>query len=235
MCDRCSEAPALSRRELLRKATALGLTLPFAMPLSHAVAATRTRKIICKSSWRARPTKGRFRKHTIRRLTVHHSGVELHDNRDAPQRFRDAQRYHQEQGWPDIAYHVLIDLHGNIYKGRPSWAEGDTFTEYDPRGHFLVMAEGNFSEQRIPDAAYRAVRDVLAWAAEEFGVSPRTIKGHRDYASTACPGNDLYRPIRRGSLQNAVERRIDSGGVDLEKLCGEAGDRRVRRIERGDN
>lgn len=234
MCDNCSREPGLlSRRDFVRRAVVIGASLP--LVASPAAAETRSSDIICKRAWGARPSEGRFRKHTIVRMTVHHSGVTLRDNKDAPQRFRDAQAYHQRQGWPDIAYHVLIDLHGNIYKGRPTWAEGDTFTDYDPRGHLLVMCEGNFSEQQVPDAQYRALRDVLAWGRRRFDVSARTIKGHRDYASTACPGNDLYRRIRSGALEQAVMRRVRSGGVDLEKLCGEAGKRRVRRIERGDD
>ncbi|MDQ3217578.1 MAG: peptidoglycan recognition protein family protein [Actinomycetota bacterium] len=168
-------------------------------------------------------------------MTVHHSGLRLRRNRHAPGRFRDWQRYHQSQGWPDIAYHVLIDRHGNIYKGRPSWAEGDTFTDYDPRGHFLVMCEGNFSEQRVPDVQLRALRDVLVWACVRFGVPSRTIRAHREYAATACPGSDLYRVIASERLGRMVRRRLQNGGVELERLCGKAGKRRVAAIERGED
>jgi hypothetical protein len=48
-------------------------------------------------------------------LTLHHEGVVLGDNRNAPGRLRQDQRYHQDQlGWIDIAYHVGIDRNGNL-------------------------------------------------------------------------------------------------------------------------
>ncbi|MDQ3954599.1 MAG: N-acetylmuramoyl-L-alanine amidase, partial [Actinomycetota bacterium] len=76
-------------------------------------AGARTRDAICREAWGARKPKGGFRRHTIRRLTVHHSGAVLRDNSDAPSRFRSYQAGHQAEGWPDIAYHMLIDRHGN--------------------------------------------------------------------------------------------------------------------------
>jgi hypothetical protein len=128
---------------------------------------------------------------------------------------------------------LLIDRNGNLYKGRPSWAEGDSFTDYDLTGHFLVLCEGNFSEQPIKEAQHKALRDVLAWACERFEVAPSTIKGHRDYASTACPGEDLNALIQSGRLRRMVKKRSENGGVALKKLCGEAGKRRVSQIESG--
>ncbi len=238
MCVDCngSGSELRSRRDFVRAAGVASLSLPLLLHRGSSVlAATPERDIICKDAWGARPPNGSFRRHTIQRLTVHHSGLRLRRNRHAPGRFRDWQRYHQSQGWPDIAYHVLIDRHGNIYKGRPSWAEGDTFTDYDPRGHFLVMCEGNFSEQRVPDVQLRALRDVLVWACVRFGVPSRTIRAHREYAATACPGSDLYRVIASERLGRMVRRRLQNGGVELERLCGKAGERRVAAIERGED
>lgn len=190
--------------------------------------------IVCRDAWGARKPRGEFVRHRVRRLTVHHSALMLRDNRDAPQQLRDIQTLHQRiRGWPDIAYHVVIDRHGNVYRGRPSWARGDTATGYDPTGHFLVMCEGNFSEQRIPEMQVAALVDVLAWAAHRFDVSPGTIRGHRDYAATACPGTTLYALIENGSIRRWVRRRMAAGGVRLLSLCGSAGLQRVRDIESG--
>jgi hypothetical protein len=197
------------------------------------LAAERTRRILCKDAWGGTPHGTGLHRHTVRRLTVHHSGVKITDNRDAPGRFRAYQRDHRSLGWPDIAYHVLIDRHGNVYKGRPAWARGDTRTEYDTRGHFLVMCEGNMSEQGVSIRQMSALVDVLAWASIRFDVPPRTIGGHRDYAQTDCPGSALYSDIKDGDLRTKVRRRIQSGGVNVRRLCGEAGRRRVQEIESG--
>jgi hypothetical protein len=171
--------------------------------------------------------------HTIERLTVHHTAVMLDTNANAPARARQHQQYHQELGWPDLAYHFLVDANGNVYEGRPVEAVGDTATEYDPTGHFLVCCEGHFNQQEIPESQLLALVDVLAWAAEEFQVSADTISGHRDWAATTCPGDDLYDHLVSGSIEKAVNSRLAAGGVRLETLCGEDAAALVADIEAG--
>jgi hypothetical protein len=167
---------------------------------------------ICRRSWGAKPRSGSYRRHSIVRVTVHHSGVAFYDNRRAPARFRSHQASHQANGWPDIAYHLLIDRHGHVYRGRPLWARGDTSTNYNPR----------------------ALVRVLAWAVERYDLPLYRIKGHRDHASTACPGDRLYRLLEDGTLRRRVRRRIKAGGVSLRTICGEEGDALVARIVSGD-
>lgn len=196
-----------------------------------AYARQRTVERICPAAWGAAPPTYPFVPHTIARLTIHHSGVTFRDNRTAPATLRAIQADHQSRGWPDIAYHLLIDRHGNLYGGRPASAVGNSNTAYDPTGHLLVMCLGNFEVQRVPDAQFSALVDVLAWACTRFGVAPSTIAGHRDYVATACPGRNLYRWIADGTVRGRVARRVDQ--VNRDNLCGRAGRRRVRRIENG--
>lgn len=177
--------------------------------------------------------KGEFIDHRIERLTVHHTAVVMGSNTRAPARMRSYQEYHQGSGWPDIAYHYLIDANGHIYEGRPTSARGDTFTEYDPTGHFLVCCDGHFDQQSLPAAQLASLVDVLAWASSHFGVGASTIAGHRDYAATTCPGRDLARQIADGSLRSMVEGRITGGGATLTPLCGQAGIDRVAAIAAG--
>lgn len=194
-------------------------------------AATRTVQRICRTAWGAQPPAGEFTRHQIERLTVHHSAVALRDNRDAPRHLRSYQADHQSRGWPDIAYHLMVDRRGNVYQGRPTWAVGDSGTPYDPTGHLLVLCIGDFESQRLPAAQLDATVNVLAWAAARFDVSARTIRGHRDHAATKCPGEDLYRYLADGTIRRRVARR--RGSVAMKDLCGAAGRRRVRRIEDG--
>ena len=147
--------------------------------------------------------------HQISRITVHHSAVVLRDNRKAPAQLRAFQADHQSKGWPDIAYHLLIDRHGNVYQGRPLWAAGDTNTSYDPSGHLLVLALGNFQVQEISSAQFNATLNVLAWACTRYGIAPRAIRGHRAYANTLCPGDRFQRYITDGT----VRRRVAGGWV----------------------
>lgn len=132
-----------------------------------------------------------------------------------------------------MAYHFLIDAKGHVYEGRPVDAVGDTGTDYDPTSHFLVCCEGDFDKQQVPEEQLAALIEVLAWAADEFDVSPATISGHRDWAQTSCPGDDLYRYVESGFVEQAVVARLAEGGVSLELLCGNAGLQLVADIEAG--
>jgi hypothetical protein len=109
----------------------------------------------------------------------------------------------------------------------------DTATNYDPKGHFTVMCEGNFEEQRPSRAQVDSLVNVLAWASARFDVAPRTIAGHRDHADTACPGSKLQRLIARGEIRRRVKERLAAGGAELLELCGSDGKGRVKDIEAG--
>ncbi|MEA2002232.1 MAG: peptidoglycan recognition family protein [Actinomycetota bacterium] len=189
--------------------------------------------VICRDAWGAQPVTGDFTKHTIDRIMVHHTAVVLAANGEAPGRARQHQDYHQGLGWPDLAYHYLIDANGNVYEGRPLDAVGDTATEYDPTGYLLVCCEGDFNKQEIGVAQVAALVDMLAWGAAEFGVDPVAIRGHRDVASTTCPGDHLYRLLEDGSLIAAVSAAIDAGAPALSLLCGEEAVALVAAIEAG--
>lgn len=232
MCDEDAR-PLVSRRRALLTPPAVvaASTAAVTAQQSAASGATRVVERICRAAWGAQPPDGPFTSHDIQRLTVHHSAVVLTDNRDAPRHLRVFQEDHQSRGWPDIAYHLVVDLHGNVYQGRPLLAVGDSSTAYDPTGHLLVLCLGNFEVQGVSAAQLSATIDVLAWACGRFGVSPTTIGGHRDYAATLCPGEGLYRVITDGTVRRRVARRV--GGVRMTSLCGRAGRRRVRRIELG--
>ncbi|MDT5224288.1 MAG: hypothetical protein QOG19_1695 [Mycobacterium sp.] len=167
-------------------------------------------------------------------MTLHHAGVVLGDNRNAPGRFRQDQRYHQDQlGWIDIAYHVGIDRNGNIYELRRPELAGDTATEYDTTGHFLVFCEGDFDKEAVSEAQLDAAASAFAWAARHFGVATDTLAGHRDFAQTSCPGTNLYRHVSSGDLKHRVDNLLAAGGVDLQLFCGPDATARVAAIEAG--
>ncbi len=188
-------------------------------------------EVIERSGWGARAATAEYRTHVIERTTIHHTAVALTDNRAAPARLRGHQAYHQEQGWPDVAYHFSIDREGNVYEARPYTAPGDTFTNYDPAGHFLPVLEGDYTEQQPTEAQVESLVRLLSWAASEFGVATETIGGHRDYAATTCPGDSVYALVADGSIRQRVDDRIESGGVEMVVLRGDAALARVAGIE----
>ncbi len=127
---------------------------------------------ICREAWGAQPPTGEFTEHTIERITVHHTAAVIEDNRLAPAITRKHQADHQGIGWPDLAYHFVIDRNGHIYEGRPYTAVGDTRTSYDPTGHLLIAVKGNFEEQELTGPQLASLIAMLAWGVGEFEVPP---------------------------------------------------------------
>lgn len=143
-------------------------------------------------------------------MTIHHSAEVLDDNRVICSRLRQHQLYHQDtQGWIDIAYHVAVDRDGNIFELRAPDFVGDTATDYDPTGHFLVLCEGNFDEEQVTEAQLNGAAFAFAWAAQHFSVPTATLAGQRDFAATACPGANLYSHVLSGDLRRRVDDLTD--------------------------
>ncbi len=210
------------------------LVLALLLPAGQALCQQRQVEVLCRDAWGARPVKPGLVKHTVKRLTVHHSGVAIKGNRRSPRRVRIAQIYHQKsKRWPDVAYHHLIDLAGNVYEGRATWARGDTGTTYDTTGHYLVCVLGNYNEQRPNQKQLTALANLLAWASQKFKVSPKTITGHRDHAATSCPGKRIYKLVKDGTLRRKVEAAVKAGKWKLTTVCGVEGKKRVRAIRKG--
>ncbi len=158
----------------------------------------------------------------------------LGDDRNAPGRLRQDQRYHQEQlGWIDIAYHVGIDPNGNIYELRSPRITGDTATNYDTTGHFLVLCEGDFDQEVVSEAQLHGAALAFAWAAQNFGIATGTLAGHRDLAQTSCPGANLYAHVSSGDLKRRIDDLLAASRVDLQRFCGPDAAARVAAIEAG--
>jgi len=209
--DRFCPADPIARDQMATFLTrALGLTANRPPPRPFPVVA-----VVPREDWGAMPAEvERMVPHTIERLTVHHAGSQ--DGVNGPPQFRGWQGWHMGgQDWPDIAYHLLIGIDGTVYEGRDPAFRGDTGTTYNTTGHFLVVVEGNFEMERPTEAQIASLEAVLAWAAENYGVSPSTIAGHGDYAATSCPGRNLESKIHSGELRQRVETIIAQGGVEL--------------------
>ena len=191
-------------------------------------------EVIERAGWGAAAAGAGMEEHAVERLTIHHTGVALEDNREAPARLRAHQLFHQtDRGWPDLAYHFAIDRNGNIYEGRAPEFRGDTATSYDPTGHFLVVLEGNFDIEPTAEAQLGSLARLLAWAAGRYSVGIDSIKSHRDYApgETSCPGENLYPLVESGELARVVGSLVTEEVVELIYLRGEEAVARVAEIE----
>lgn len=218
---------------LLAAAAACTSTTEDASPAEGAERDPLVVPVFCRSAWGATPATSAGTHHGVERLTVHHTAVVLKRAADAPGQLRAIQGAHQGEGWPDIAYHYLIDVEGNVYAGRDPDTVGDTFTSYDPAGHLLVCLLGDFDQQRLPRVQRDSLAGMLAWGAGHYSVSPSTIAGHDHFARTSCPGRHVDEVIDNDTLRNDVEAILADGAPKLDVLCGREGAEQVAAVEAG--
>ena len=163
--------------------------------------------IVSRQDWGAQTADlSKMQGQTITQLTIHHAGDQT--GTTGPARYRSWQAYHISRGWGDLAYHYIVGVDGTIYEGRDPRYAGATGTNYDPSGHLLVVVEGNFNNDQPTPAQLDTLTRILAWASIEYAVSPSTIAGHRDHASTSCPGNNLYPYIASGEIESWVNELL---------------------------
>lgn len=162
--------------------------------------------IVTRSEWGARPPRCEFERNPcINAVTVHHTATS-NEYSDAREVVRAIQRYHQDsRGWCDIGYHFLIDRDGVIYEGRPLWAVGAHVRGRNV-GNVGVALIGNYEEAQVSERQMAALVELVSWLVKEHGVPLGNIRGHRDYASTACPGRHAYARLRE--LRLRVAQRV---------------------------
>lgn len=182
-------------------------------PSATAAPAVTSGVILPRAAWGARPALAGGRPHTITRMTVHHSAVALPDNRGIVARLQQHQRYHMDdKGWVDIAYHYAVDRNGNIFALRDTAIAGDTATDYDTTGHFLVLCEGDFDQETVSQAQLNGAALVFGWAAEQFGITTSTLASHKEVTPvTSCPGATLESHLTSGDLKRRIDDVIATG------------------------
>jgi hypothetical protein len=67
-----------------------------------------------------------------------------------------------------------------------------------------IENEGLYSTVDVPAALWNSLVSLVAYIADQYGIAPEFIKGHRDFNSTECPGQVLYN--RLPELRTAVGR-----------------------------
>jgi hypothetical protein len=149
--------------------------------------------------------------HNITHVTLHHTGDAhpLMPGEDPVRRLRGLQSWGAtDRNWWDVPYHYLLGIDGSIYEGRDWHYMGETNTSYNPGGHFLISAIGNYDEQEATPATLNAIADLMAWAIRKFDLPLSSIGGHYNYAQTGCPGKNLRKFLEDGTLKRMVAQRL---------------------------
>ncbi len=182
---------------------------------------------------------------TIQAAVVHHTvNANDYSRAQAPALVRAIYEYHVKgRGWSDVGYHFLVDRFGTVYEGRKGSIDKIPLGVHS--GGFNtntigVAIIGEFTGTAPPDAAMRSVAQVAAWKLATFGRDPLgttvltaregsthpvrkpgwkgslpVVMGHRDVASTACPGQKTYDRLDtiRTYAANQVQRVASRGAV----------------------
>ena len=153
------------------------------------------------------------RKHTVTRITLHHQGVAFPRGSDPVQYLRNLQSWSRKtRNWPDIPYHYVVDLDGNIYQGRDLRFAGDTNTEYDPAGHALIEVLGNYEVAEPNHAQLDSIVGLMTLLAAKYAIRPESIRGHKDFSvETRCPGKNLYHYLENGYFRERVSKNLETG------------------------
>lgn len=177
-------------------------------------------KILSRNEWGAKDPVGKMKHHTPDRITIHHTASHQRRDLSIEQKMRDLQRFSQnpsqlatgrtKPAWPDVPYHFYIGFDGQIAEGRDVNFVGDTNTDYDPTGHILIVLEGNFDEEQPSSAQIDSLRCLARWLTGYWRIPPSAIKGHKDYASTACPGRNLEDEVPR------LQKMLAEAGATVE-------------------
>jgi len=157
--------------------------------------------MLARAKWGAKPPVTEMKQHTPTRITIHHTATPQKPERPLTDKMLALQKFSQNPGtlgngkpkpaWPDVPYHYYIGANGEVAEGREVHFVGDTNTEYDPTGHALVVLEGNFESEQPTAAQLASLRKMISWLALRFRVPAEKIGGHKDFASTLCPGKNL--------------------------------------------
>lgn len=115
--------------------------------------------------------------------------------------WRRTRRFHMgaARGWADIGYSFGACPHGKVFEGRGL----NRMQAAQPSGnstyYSVTLMSGPDEDPTL--AQIEAVRKLRAWLMGQ-GVG-ELVKGHRDFYSTSCPGDRLYRLIKNGAFARA--------------------------------
>jgi hypothetical protein len=129
---------------------------------------------------------------------------------------RSIQNYHMDSnGWIDSGQQFTISRGGYITEGRHRSIEALTGGTQHVLGANVadhnsevigIENEGLYMEVDVPQTLWDSLVSLVAYMAAQYDVSPDLIRGHRDFNSTACPGDVLY--ARLPELREEVAARL---------------------------
>lgn len=164
-----------------------------------------------RSDWGARPPRQMEVDSVPKRtMVIHHSdflGAAIQTRAQQREAMRGIQNYHMDHnGWSDIGYDIVVFQPegpfriSRVYEGRPMWAVPAAQLGHNS-GTIPVCVVGNFQIEGVKVRTLVRLEAIARNLVREHGIT--TVKGHRDFMSTDCPGDHLYPYVKH--LQAVVD------------------------------
>jgi len=142
-------------------------------------------------------------------FVIHHVG-EI--NRDVAA--SEIHQWHLNRGFDGCGYHYCIRKSGSIERGRSRDRVGSHCLAHDMNFRSIgICVVGDFMKWKPVYTQILSLQDLLADLMDIYHRDPlTTIKGHRDFGKTSCPGDNLY------SLLPEISKKVatliqNKGGV----------------------
>lgn len=148
--------------------------------------------------------KWKQRKRTeINEIIVHHSAIVCGRGRGI-NHIKNIAKYHitpgnhiSKNGCPGICYHWVIDRNGFIYKT----SSHTNITWHCKRHNYKsigICLLGFFSvgKQRPSEEQINSLHQLLSYLINDFGLEKKDVYCHRDFKSTLCPGDIVYKFVK---------------------------------------
>lgn len=128
---------------------------------------------------------------------------------------RNIRNYHVNTlGWADIGYAYLFDRYGNVYVGRGRYRALAHASGYNTTWLGVAFLGGH--DSHVSDEAKQAAAGLRRWLMNEGGMtSMRSVNGHRDIGSTACPGNLLHSWVHSGMRAPEIHKPEPEKGYSM--------------------
>lgn len=111
-------------------------------------------------------------------------------------------------GWRDVGYAYFVCPDDYVFAGREvnhvQAAEAPTPGKMQNGNTRYVAVTFGLGPDEVPtDGALRAWARLRKWLMDTHGVRGN-VYGHRDFTSTSCPGDEIYKLVRSGKLKGSA-------------------------------
>ena len=118
--------------------------------------------------------------------------IALHHMAHSTADVKTVEAWHINQGWRAIGYNFWVGFDGTVYEGRGFCLGAGVKNQ---NGHIISIGfQGDYHSKdvKMPDAQFNAGVDIIKYVMSKVP-SIKTIGGHGEFMSTACPGK--YFPL----------------------------------------